>query len=244
MYRDPVNDLRPSRFAFLFAHSGTFVEIVVPLVMLFSHGGTVSFVAVTIIVIFHLHIISNVPLAVPNEWNVYMLAAAIFLFWSHADVSVTDLSNPLLIALLAFGVMGPVVLGNLRPDLVSFVIAMRYYAGTWPASLWCFRGESWRRLSEDVTKASGLADEQLERVYGEDYCPGHPVQDECLPVVLPGRHGPQRTAPAGGGRRRGLRRHRRRDHRLGAQRLEHGRRSHAQRAAARGRPEAVWFRAR
>ena len=117
MYRDPVNDLRPSKFAFLFAHSGTFVEIVVPLVMLFSHGGPVSFVAVTIIVIFHLHIISNVPLAVPNEWNVYMLAAAIFLFWSHADVSVADLSNPLLIALLAVGVVGPVVLGNARPDL-------------------------------------------------------------------------------------------------------------------------------
>jgi len=75
----------------------------------------------------------------------------------------------LLIALLAVGVMGPVLLGNVRPDLVSFVIAMRYYAGTWPASLWCFRGESWRRLSEDVTKASGLADEQLERVYGEEY---------------------------------------------------------------------------
>lgn len=169
MYRDPRNDLRPSKFAFLFAHSGTVVEIALPLVMLFSHGGIVSTVAVTIIVIFHLHIISNVPLAVPNEWNVYMLAAAIFLFGTHADVSVSDLRNPLLIALLAVGVMGPVVLGNIRPDLVSFVIAMRYYAGTWPASLWCFRGESWRRLSEDITKASGLADEQLERVYGPDY---------------------------------------------------------------------------
>lgn len=169
MYRDPVNDLRPSRLAFLFAHSGTFVEIVVPLVMLFSYGGAVSLVAVAVIVIFHLHIISNVPLAVPNEWNVYMIAAAIFLFWTHADVAVTDLSNPLLIGLLVFGVLGPVVLGNLRPDLVSFVMAMRYYAGTWPASLWCFRGESWRRLSADVTKASGLADEQLERIYGPDY---------------------------------------------------------------------------
>lgn len=169
MYRDAENDLRPSTFAFLFAHSGTVVEIALPLVMLFSHGGAVSFVAVSIIVIFHLHIISNVPLAVPNEWNVYMIAAAIFLFGTHADVSVSDLSNPLLIALLAVGVAGPVILGNVRPDLVSFVIAMRYYAGTWPASLWCFRGESWRRLSEDITKASGLADEQLERVYGEDY---------------------------------------------------------------------------
>jgi len=169
MYRDPQSDLRPSRFAFVFAHSGTVVEIALPLVMLFSGGGPVAVVAVTIMVIFHLHIISNVPLAVPNEWNVYMLAAAIFLFGSHGDVSVFDLSNPLLIALLAVGVVGPVVLGNVRPDLVSFVIAMRYYAGTWPASLWCFRGDSWRRLSEDVTKASGLADEQLERVYGEDY---------------------------------------------------------------------------
>jgi hypothetical protein len=169
MYRDPQKDLRPSRFAFVFAHSGTIVEIAVPLVMLFAHGGMVSFVAVAIIVIFHLHIISNVPLAVPNEWNVYMSAAAIFLFGIHADVSVMGLSNPLLIALLLVGVAGPVVLGNLRPDLVSFVIAMRYYAGTWPASLWCFRGDSWRRLGDDVTKASGLADEQLERIYGADY---------------------------------------------------------------------------
>ncbi len=169
MFRDPVSDLRPSRFAFLFAHSGTVVEICLPLVMLFSHGGTVSVVAVSIIVIFHLHIISNVPIAVPNEWNVFMIAAAIFLFGTHADVSVSDLSNPLLIALLVFGVLGPVLVGNVRPDLISFVIAMRYYAGTWPASLWCFRGEAWRRLNDDITKASGLADEQLEKIYGHDY---------------------------------------------------------------------------
>jgi hypothetical protein len=169
LFRDPVNDLRPSRFAFLFAHSGTAVELVLPVVLLVSLGGTVSLVAVTIMVLFHLYIISNVPIAVPNEWNVFMAAAAIFLFWSHADVSVAGLSNPLLIALLGLGVLGPVVLGNIRPDLISFVIAMRYYAGTWPSSLWCFRGESWRRLSPNITKAAGLAEEQMERIYGPDH---------------------------------------------------------------------------
>ncbi|MFD9615644.1 DUF3556 domain-containing protein, partial [Streptomyces sp. NPDC059083] len=169
MYRDAQADLRPSRLAFWLAHSGTVVEIGVPVVMLFSHGGVVSWTAVTIIVLLHVYIISNVPLAVPNEWNIYMIAGAIFLFGTHADVRVTDLSNPLLIALLGVGVVGVVMLGNVRPDLISFVMGMRYYAGTWPASLWCFRGESWRQLSEKITKASGLADEQLERIYGEDY---------------------------------------------------------------------------
>ena len=37
-------------------------------------------------------------------------------------------------------VVGTVVLGNLYPGKVSFLPAMRYYAGNWDTSLWCFRG--------------------------------------------------------------------------------------------------------
>lgn len=167
-YRDFPTDLRPSRFAFLLAHAGTFVEIPLALVMLFAGGGVVSAVAVTIMVIFHLNIISHVPLAVPNEWNVYMLFGAVLLFWEYADVSVLDLRDPWLIVLLLLGVVAPLVLGNIRPDLVSFAVAMRYYAGNWPMSAWCFRGDAMDRISPHVVKASGLVAEQLTTIYDAD----------------------------------------------------------------------------
>ena len=37
------------------------------------------------------------------------------------------------------------MLGNLRPDLVSFLPSMRYYAGNWATSQWLFRKDSRRR---------------------------------------------------------------------------------------------------
>ena len=77
------------------------------------------------------------------------------------------------------------MLGDLRPDLVSFVIAMRYYAGPGRRACGCFRGECWRRLSKDVKKASGLADERLEHVYGAGLCPRHPDPDERFRSFFP-----------------------------------------------------------
>lgn len=162
-------DVSPSRFAFGLAHMGTLVEIPLVLVMLFSTNTTLTHVLVVIMVIFHLNIISFVPLAVPNEWNIFMIFAAIWLFWTHAEVAVTDLGNPLLIAVLVLGLVVPVVLGNMRPDLVSFAFAMRYYAGNWPASLWCFRGDAAERISANVVKSAGLVSEQLTRIYDADY---------------------------------------------------------------------------
>ena len=52
-------------------------------------------------VIFHIHIFSTFPLAVPLEWNVFMIFGLFFLFGHYADVPWSTLDDPLLVAILA-----------------------------------------------------------------------------------------------------------------------------------------------
>src|SRR5207249_8439222 len=56
------------------------------------------------------------------------------------------------------------LVGNLAPARVSFLLAMRYYAGNWAYSIWLFRGDSYRKL-ERLTKSSGWIYDQLGRMY-------------------------------------------------------------------------------
>ena len=141
-YRDFPNDLRPSHQAASLAHvGGTTVEIILPLVLLFSTNPTVTLLAVIGMVIFHLFIISTFPLAVPLEWNVLFAYAAVFLFWGHPawhGFAVTDFSSPLVLAAIIAGLLFFPVLGNLRPDLVSFLPSLRQYAGNWASASWAF----------------------------------------------------------------------------------------------------------
>lgn len=169
LYRHPTDDLRPSRSSFLLSHSGTVVEIGAPIVLLCTGHGWLAAATVALMVIFHVNIISHMPLAVPNEWNVFMIAGVIWLFWTHADVSLTALADPVLVSFLLITLVVPVVVGSLRPDLVSFALAMRYYAGNWPASLWCFRGDAALRVSSNVRSAAPLVGEQLAWLYDQDF---------------------------------------------------------------------------
>ena len=142
MYRDFPNDMRPSRFASVFSHGpGTIVELVTPLVLLFSTDRTVTLVAVILMVCFCLFILSTFPLAVPLEWNVLFAFAAVVLFlgFPAADgFAVTDFSNPWVLAAIVAGLLFFPVLGNFRPDLVSFLAAFRQYSGNWATGLWAF----------------------------------------------------------------------------------------------------------
>jgi hypothetical protein len=56
------------------------------------------------------------------------------------------------------------LLGNLVPSAVSFLLAMRYYAGNWAGSVWLFRDDSHRKL-EHLRKSAGWIDDQLSRFY-------------------------------------------------------------------------------
>src|SRR4029079_18326096 len=118
---------------------GTVMEFTLPLILLVSQGGTLGTIAVAGMIVFHLHILSTFPLAVPLECNIFMIFGLLFLFGHYGDVSFSTLDEPLLIATLAVTCVGLPVLGNLRPDLVSFLPSMRYYAGNWATSQWLFR---------------------------------------------------------------------------------------------------------
>ena len=67
------------------------------------------------------------------------------------------------------GVVIPIV-GNLWPEKVSFLPAMRYYAGNWATSLWLFRKDSGaeEKLDERVDKVARATVEQLAKLYGRD----------------------------------------------------------------------------
>jgi hypothetical protein len=117
------------------------VEIVTPLVLLLSVNRTVTLLAVTLMVLFHLFITSTFPLAVPLEWNIFFAFAAAFLFVGYpasGGYGVGDMSSPWLTAAIVAGLVFFPILGNLRPDLVSFLPSMRQYAGNWASALWAF----------------------------------------------------------------------------------------------------------
>jgi hypothetical protein len=84
LYRNYPEDLRPSQQASFVAHLGTAIEFSLPLVRLFSRGGTLGTIAVVGMVIFDIHITSTFPLAVPLEWNLFMIFGLLFLFGHYA----------------------------------------------------------------------------------------------------------------------------------------------------------------
>lgn len=168
LWRDPVDDVRPSGLAAAFAHGGTAFELGMPLVLLFSNGGTVTTVAVTIMVLFHLNILSAIPMGVPLEWNVMMMVSTVFLFGHHADIGVTDADNPLLVFGLFALVVATVAWGNLKPRQISFLPAMRYYAGNWPTSVWLFGEGAEQTYADRVLKSAQLPHRQLAKLYPPD----------------------------------------------------------------------------
>jgi hypothetical protein len=72
------------------------------------------------------------------------------------------LTVALLIALCFFP-----VLGNLRPDLVSFLPAMRQYAGNWASAVWAFAPGAEEKLNR-VTRSAG---NQVDQLIGYGFAP-------------------------------------------------------------------------
>jgi uncharacterized membrane protein YkgB len=156
-YRDFPRDLRPSRVADTMAHiAGTTVEIIAPLVLLFSTNKWLTVAAVVMMVAFHLFIVSTFPLAVPLEWNVLFAYATVFLFLGFPawqGYSVADMSSPWLTAAIVAGLVFFPILGNFRPDKVSFLPSMRQYAGNWASAVWTFAPGAEQKLNK-VTRSS------------------------------------------------------------------------------------------
>ncbi len=167
LWRDYPEDMRPSRLAAGLAHFGTVQEFGWPLLLLTVDNDVVRTIAIVGMVLFHLNITSMFPLAVPLEWNIFMIFGTLFLFGHYGDVPLSSLDDPLLIALIALICLGLPVLGNLRPDKVSFLPSMRYYAGNWATTQWLFRKGSGAegRLDERMTKPAHVVGKQVGEIY-------------------------------------------------------------------------------
>ena len=164
MYRAFPDDLTPSRWAVI-AHGGTALEFAIPALLLAGDGGPLTLAGLVLMLALHVYITSNVPMGVPIEWNAMMVYGAFFLFWKNAAASVLAL-QPATAAFLAVMLIAVPLVGNLFPERVSFLLAMRYYAGNWANSIWLFRGDSHRKL-ERVKKCAPWPRDQLLRFYDE-----------------------------------------------------------------------------
>ena len=169
LYRDHVNDLRPTVVPKLMAHvGGTTAEFLVPTVLVLVAGDQPwRWVLIGFMVIFHLNILSNLPMGVTLEWNVFLIFSLFYLFGHYGAIRATDLRSPLLLAILLV-VVAVVIVGNLFPEKISFLPAMRYYAGNWATSLWCFRAGAEDTIEAKVVKSSALVANQLAKLYGPE----------------------------------------------------------------------------
>jgi hypothetical protein len=194
MYRSFPDDLRPSRLAIAMSHMGTALELSVPIVLALSPGGGTLVFGIILMLALHTFITSNVPLGVPIEWNIMVVYGTFALFWAHPEIRAIDLGSPGLAVFLAIMLIGVPLLGNLAPARMSFLLAMRFYAGNWPYGIWLFRGDSYRKLDR-LTKAAPWVYEQLDRFYDRTTSIGlvgkvmgfrlmH-LQGRALPLLLP-----------------------------------------------------------
>jgi Transmembrane protein of unknown function (DUF3556) len=168
LYRDPVNDLRPSWLPKLMAHvGGTTAEFIVPGVLVFfADGQPWRWALIGFMVIFHVNIISNLPMGVPLEWNVFFIFSLFYLFGHYGAIQVTDIQSPLLLAALIIVLAAALIAGNMFPQQISFLPAMRYYAGNWATSIWCFRAGAEEKIEANIVKSSALVAKQLAKLYG------------------------------------------------------------------------------
>src|SRR4051794_723553 len=168
LWRKHPEDMRPSKVAASAAHLGTVMEFTLPLILLVSKGGWLGTIGVVGMIIFHTHITSTFPLAVPLEWNLFMIFGILFLFGHYGAAAFAIHSPLLMVVLLTIGVAIP-ILGNFRPDLVSFLPSMRYYAGNWATSQWLFRKDTGAedKLDSSIKKPAPVVVQQLVKVYDD-----------------------------------------------------------------------------
>ncbi len=137
------DDLRPSKLARLMAHSGTATEYLIPVLLLtsaYTGNALLTIGALLLMTSFHAFIGLNNPAGMPLEWNIMMIYGGWFLFGAHPDISVMAIGAiPLLVAFLAVMLVLVPTYGNFVPKHVSFLMAMRYYAGNWAYNVYLFK---------------------------------------------------------------------------------------------------------
>lgn len=158
------DDLRPSRLATRMAHFGTAAEYAIPVILILGAGHPAATIAGLLLMTgFHGFIAGNNPNGMPVEWNILMIYGGWFLFAVHPEVRLSALSAaPVLLAALLLSLAVVPAVGNLVPARVSFLLAMRYYAGNWAYNIWLIRKGAATKL-DAVKKAGDTVYVQLAR---------------------------------------------------------------------------------
>jgi Transmembrane protein of unknown function (DUF3556) len=170
-YANFPHDLRPSKGAKRLAHVGGAIgELIPPWILLFSHNPTVTAVTAVFMICYHVFITSTFPLAVPLEWNLMFIYITAFLFLgypAYEGYGVGDMDSALL-AVTAAGLLFFPILGELRPNLVSFLPALRQYSGNWATSMWALAPGAEAKLNEHIVKPAPMQKDQLTAMFDED----------------------------------------------------------------------------
>jgi transmembrane protein DUF3556 len=159
------DDLRPSRFATTMAHFGTVTEYSIPVILLLGAGSpTATIAGLLLMTAFHGWIGINNPNGMPVEWNILMIYGGWFLFGVHPEAHLSDLTRmPGLFALLLLSLAVVPLVGNFVPSRVSFLLAMRYYAGNWAYNIWFVRKGAEKKFDR-LKKAGGMVYDQLAKL--------------------------------------------------------------------------------
>src|SRR5581483_8449109 len=115
LWVDYPEDMMPSWRAAAVAHFGTVQEFLWPALLVFQDNPTIRTIAIVGMILFHLNITSMFPLAVPLEWNLFMIFGILFLFGHYGDTSLSTIGDPLLIATLAIPCLLLPLIGGNRP---------------------------------------------------------------------------------------------------------------------------------
>lgn len=193
-YRAHPHDLRPSQLITTMGHGGIFLELGVPIILMLAPGGWSLTLGLILMLMLHGYITSTVPMGVPIEWNFAVVYGGFALFWAHPEITILQIGPWPLTAFLITMLLIIPILGNLYPQEISFLLAMRYYAGNWAYSIWLFKGESYKKL-EKLTTSAPWVYQQLGLLYDRKTAVGivgmvlgfrlmH-LHGRALPLLLP-----------------------------------------------------------
>jgi hypothetical protein len=245
LFRAFPDDLRPSGFAIGMARMGTLIELSIPALLVLSPSPEFTFGALCVMTVFHGYIALNNPSGMPIEWNIAMVYGGWFLFGVHPEASLAALlAHPALLAFLVVVMLAIPAYGNVVPSRVSFLLAMRYYAGNWAYTIWLFRGDSAAKLGK-LKKAAGHAPRAAREAGARrERAPQDADDDARAPLAPPRGPAAARRAALRSPQPGRLRVDGRRGDRRGDHRVELRRRPPERRAAARERAASVRLRVR
>ena len=191
LFRNHPTDLRASSLCWYLAHFGTVTEMLFPLMLALggdsgtagttagatagivdtvgtgylAHGGSVvGRVGLFIAIGFHAFIFIQIAAGAPQEWNLFTVINAVFLFGLRGglawdDVTAMAAAAPLLAAFLFVVEVVIPCIGHVSSKHVSFLPAMRYYAGNWPVSVFLVKRTAYHRLANLKTVTGTIHDQ-------------------------------------------------------------------------------------